>query len=326
MPPSPPAGLPVPPTARVGYLGPQGTFAEEALLTQTDLAAAECIAFPTIGEVLSATASGDVDWGLVPIENAIEGSVNVTVDMLAFELDLLVQREVVIRVQLNLLARAGVGLDQIRSVMSIPIATAQCRRFLAEHLPGVQTLAANSTAEAARELARMADEAEGGHTAALATARAGEVWGLTTLAADIEDHPENQTRFVLVARDGIPPATGHDKTSLVVFQRADAPGSLLAILQEFAARSINLTKLESRPTKRGLGDYCFLIDLEGHLSDELVADSLRALKSKQADVKFLGSYPAAGEHGPDVRREVVEAWRDADRWVADLRSRVVSEG
>ena len=135
------------------------------------------------------------------------------------------------------------------------------------------------------------------------------------LATDIEDHPENETRFGVVARDTIPAPTGHDKTSIVVFQKADEPGSLLAILQEFAARAINLTNLHSRPTKRGLGDYCFLIDLEGHVADELVADCLRDLKSKQADVKFLGSYPAAGAHGETRRRDAEAAWRRADEWV-----------
>ena len=142
------------------------------------------------------------------------------------------------------------------------------------------------------------------------------------LASDIEDHPENQTRFFLLARDGIPAATGHDKTSIACFQHADRPGSLLAILQEFAARAINLTKLESRPTKQGLGDYCFIIDLEGHVGDELVADCLRDLRSKLRDVKFLGSYPAAGEHGESRRRDADAAWREADAWISALRQRV----
>ncbi len=184
----------------------------------------------------------------------------------------------------------------------------------------MQAQATNSTADAARTLAESGD----GHTAAIGTAHAAEVYGLDVLASGIEDHPENATRFVVVSRDGVPAATGHDKTSIVVFQRADAPGSLLSILQEFAARAINLSKLESRPTKRGLGDYCFLIDLEGHLDDELVADALRNLKMKQTDVKFLGSYPAAGAHGPAVRREADLAWKRADEWLADLRSQVRS--
>ena len=179
--------------------------------------------------------------------------------------------------------------------------------------------AANSTAEAAEHVARDAD----GHSAAIAPARSAEVYSLAILAADIEDHPENKTRFVAVARDGVPAPSGHDKTSIVVFQRADVPGSLLAILQEFAARSINLTKLESRPTKVSLGDYCFIIDLDGHIDDELVADALRAIHAKQAQVKFLGSYPAAGEHGAAVREEVQTSWRLADEWISRLRGQIL---
>jgi prephenate dehydratase len=139
------------------------------------------------------------------------------------------------------------------------------------------------------------------------------------VAAEIEDHPENKTRFVVVAKEGVPAPTGHDKTTIVCFQTFDRPGSLLAILQEFAARAINLVKLESRPTKTSLGDYCFAIDLEGHIADELVADCLRDIKAKIADVKFLGSYPAAGEQGESVRREAEVSWRRADEWVQGLR-------
>ena len=141
------------------------------------------------------------------------------------------------------------------------------------------------------------------------------------LASEIEDHPENETRFVLVGR-GVPAPTGHDKTSIVCFQREDRPGSLLAILQEFAARAINLTELESRPTKRGLGQYCFFIDIEGHLGDELVADCLRNLAAKQAEVKFLGSYPVAGAAGPARRQAASEAWRTASDWVDTLRAQI----
>ncbi len=141
------------------------------------------------------------------------------------------------------------------------------------------------------------------------------------LASEIEDHPGNETRFVLTGA-GIPAPTGHDKTSIVCFQREDRPGSLLAILQEFAARAINLTKLESRPTKRGLGQYCFFIDVEGHVADELVADCLRNLAAKQADVKFLGSYPVAGEQGPDRRQAAADAWQAASSWVEELRAQV----
>ena len=140
----------------------------------------------------------------------------------------------------------------------------------------------------------------------------------------MEDHSDNQTRFVALAPTGVPAPTGHDKTSIVCFQREDRPGSLHAILSEFAARSINLTKLESRPSKSGLGNYCFLIDLEGHIADEVVADCLRVLHAEHAGVKFLGSYPAAGDHGPAVRARADTAWREADAWVDSLRSQIRS--
>jgi prephenate dehydratase len=272
----------------------------------------------TFAEVLAAVDSGDLDLGFVGIENSIEGTVTVTIDALALEHHLLIQREVVIGIQLNLLAPPGVGLGDIQRVHTFPVAAGQCRAWLARELPGVEVVAANSNAEAARLVAEEAD----GRSAAVAPALAAKIYGLDVLASDIEDHPENETRFVLVGRDGIPAPTGHDKTTIVVFQRTDRAGSLLAILQEFAARSINLSKLESRPTKKALGDYCFVIDLEGHLADAVVTDCLRTLRSKVADIKFLGSYPAAGEHGPAVRRDADEAWRAADEWIAGLRAQL----
>jgi prephenate dehydratase len=305
--------------SRVGFLGPEGTFTEQALLSQPDLAAAELVAYPSITDVLRAVHDGEVDLGFVPVENSIEGAVTATVDSLAFDTELLIQREVVMGVQMNLMAPSGVDVGDVRRVLSIPVATAQCRAFLQHEMPGVETVATASTAEAARRVA--ADEHDG-TTAAIAPAVAAKLYGLEVLATDIEDHADNATRFVVVAQAGIPAPTGHDKTSVMVFQRVDVPGSLLTILQEFAARSINLSKLESRPTKKGLGQYCFLIDLEGHIGEELVADCLRDLKSKVADVKFLGSYPAAGAHGPARRREVEAAWRDASVWVENLRGQI----
>lgn len=302
----------------VGYLGPRGTFTEQALHTQADLADLDLRPLPSIPDVLAAVSDGDVDLGFVAIENAIEGSVNVTIDTLAFDTNLLIQREVVMRVQLDLLGVPGASITDIKRVASIPVATAQCRHFLRDALGGVEIHAANSTAEAAEAISHSLD----GSTGAIAPARAAEVYGLAILASDIADHPGNKTRFVAVAREGVPAPTGHDKTSIVVFQRADAPGSLLSILQEFAARSINLTKLESRPTKQSLGDYCFLIDLEGHIADEVVADALRNLHAKQASVKFLGSYPAAGENAPAVRRDMQAAWRRADKWITKLRAQM----
>ena len=202
--------------------------------------------------------------------------------------------------------------------LSIPVASAQCRAWFLANLPQATMVASNSTAEAARIVSEGGDPT----VVAVANALSAKLYNLDVLAEDIEDHPGNATRFVLVSRDAIPAPTGHDKTTVVIYQRADVPGSLLAILQEFAARAINLTKLESRPTKRALGDYCFIIDLEGHVTDEVVGDCLRNLKSKQAEVKFLGSYPAAGEHGPAVRRDADTAWREADAWLSGVRGRI----
>ena len=254
---------------------------------------------------------------MVPIENSIEGAVTVTLDTLAFDTDLLIQREIVLPVSLNLLAKPGVKKSALTTVISIPLAAAQCRRWLAKNLPDVEFEAANSTAEAAERVSRSKRK----DVAAIGTAHAAGIYKLASLAKDIEDHPENETRFVLIGH-GVPAPTGHDRTSIVCFQKQDRPGSLLAILQEFAARAINLTKLESRPTKAGLGDYCFFIDLEGHVSDELVADCLRNLVAKQADVKFLGSYPSGHGEAGDKRKAASKAWRDASLWLDRIRRQV----
>lgn len=306
------------PLRRVAFLGPEGTFTEQALLSQSDLASQQLVAMSTFAEVLAAVDAGEADLGFVGIENSIEGTVNVTIDALALEHHLLIQREVVLGIQLSLMAPPGVALGDVRRVLTFPVAAGQCRSWLARELPGAEVVAANSNAEAAR----LVGAANDGQSAAVAPALAAKIYGLEVLASDIEDHPENSTRFVLVGRGPVPPPTGHDKTTIVVFQRTDRAGSLLAILQEFAARSINLVKLESRPTKKALGDYCFIIDLEGHLADELVADCLRDVRSKVADIKFLGSYPAAGEQGAAVRRDAEEAWRVADAWITAQKSRL----
>ena len=302
----------------IGFLGPPGTFTEEALLTQPDLAEYELVPYATMPDVLAATDVGEVDLGFVAIENSIEGTVNVSLDALTFEHDLLIQRDVVLNVSLSLIGAAGTRVSDVKRVVSIPHATAQCRQFFARELPGVTLEPANSTAEAVRAVSRSKSKG----VAAVGNALAAKIYGLEVLVADVEDHPENQTRFVLLARSGVPAPTGHDKTTIACFQHADRPGSLLMILQEFAARGINLTKLESRPTKKGLGDYCFIIDLDGHVADEVVADCLRELRSKLRDVKFLGSYPAAGEHGETRRRARSAAWKAADAWLVDLRSQI----
>lgn len=307
--------------ATVAFLGPRGTFSEEALLSRPELAAGEHLPARSIPEVFAAVERGDADLAIVPIENAIEGAVNVTLDTLAFESGLLIQDEVVLNIAMHLCARPGVDLGDIRSVVSIPIAAAQCREWLARQLPEAELAAANSTAEAAATVARSKAGPGKPARAAITTALAARLSGLSVLATDIEDHPENQTRFVVLGA-GVPPPTGHDRTSIVVFQSQDRPGSLLDILAEFAARAVNLTKLESRPLKRGLGHYCFFMDCEGHVADDLVADVLRNLAAKHT-VKFLGSYPvAAGSEGEAKRKAAGKAWKAANTWLDGVRSQV----
>jgi prephenate dehydratase len=304
---------------RVGYFGPSGTFTQQALMTLDDLADAEHVPFRTVPDVLDAVEAGDLDLGFVPIENSIEGMVNFSQDALAFDHSLLITREVVLDIEHCLLAPSGVELDDIEEILSIPVATAQCHNFLRERLPDVEVRAANSTADAARLVAEGTERA----TAALGPRVAADVYGLDLIAEGIADHEDNQTRFILVSRDEIPAPTGHDKTALVVYQRADEPGSLISILQEFAARRINLSNLFSRPIKAGgLGEYCFIVYADGHISDELLADVMRDLHAKQGGVKFMGSYPAVGEHAASAREHADARWREADDWIGRLRTQV----
>jgi prephenate dehydratase len=267
------------------FLGPAGTHTEEALLS-LGIAGVDPLPKATIGEVFASVASGACDHGVVPIENSIEGSVNETLDALAFEHDLHITGEFVRDIHHSLMAAPGVELPTVTLVASKPEATAQCRAWIAEHLPGRPVVAANSTAEAVRRAV-----AEPG-VAAIGTALAADLYRARVLESAIEDHPGNQTRFVKIGR-GLGQRTGHDKTSLALFLHEDKPGALLMILSEFAYGQINLTKIQSRPTKKQLGEYMFFIDLEGHVDDAEVALALDCLRLKLRDVVVLGSYPRA---------------------------------
>lgn len=304
-------------TDRLAYLGPAGTFTEEAVRTQPDLVSNVLVPQRSVPDVIDAVEAGDCRLGVVPLENSVEGSVTVTLDALAFDTSLLIRREIDLPITLNLCAKPGTTLADINTVASHPHGHAQCRRFMRTSLPKATIEAANSTSEAARAVSQSASATD----AAICTRVAAELYGLDVLVPGVQDHTGNVTRFVLVGK-GIPSPTGHDKTSIVCFQREDRPGSLLAILAEFASRSINLNKLESRPTKASLGDYCFFIDFDGHVADEIVADCLRNLSAKQAEVKFLGSYPVAGDVTAPKRKAMSKRWREANTWISDLRATI----
>jgi prephenate dehydratase len=272
-----------------GFLGPPGTFTQEAALQVVDPSNVELIYYPSVDEVILAVNNGDVQQGMVPIENSVEGTVNATVDALGFETEgLSIHREVILNVRLHLLGRAGTDLSVVKEVYSMPHATAQCRRWLRENIPDAKIVAANSTAEAAGRVAY-----EKGSAVAIGPNLAAQLFALEVIARDVTDHPEAETRFVVISKEPSPPASGRDKTSLVAFISEDKPGALLEILTVFAERTINLTKLESRPTKRVLGEYCFFIDLEGHVDDATVSDAIKILDGQVAKLKSLGSYPRA---------------------------------
>jgi prephenate dehydratase len=271
----------------IGYLGPRGTFTQEALEANLSGDFDSEVSYATVPEVLMAVQTGEVDAGIVPIENSIEGSVSITLDTLAFETDLVIVREVTHQIKHRLIARPGVAREDIKGIVSHPHATAQCRGFLARWFPDAPVRAANSTAEAAVEVSQSSEP-----LAAIATELAAREYGLEVLDRDIEDYPVNVTRFVVVGKQKAP-RTGVDKTSIACFIRENRPGSLLEILQEFASAGVNLTKIESRPTKKVLGEYYFFIDIEGHVEDSQVAAAIGSLVGKLRELKLLGSYPTS---------------------------------
>lgn len=273
---------------RVAFLGPEGTFTEEALLANMPGDGLDPFPYPSIREVLRAVREGDAGLGLVPIENSLEGSVALTLDLLAWDFDdLFIVREVTLPIRHQLIARRPLDLGKITKVISHPHAYAQCRGFLDEHLPGVEHEAANSTAEAVRTVSRVDRP-----WAAIGTRLSAEMYECAVLRDDIEDSAENRTRFVFLSRE----AAAQDldatyKTSIVCGIDQDEPGSLLLILSEFAYRHLNLTKVESRPSKLALGHYIFFIDFEGRATDGPAAQTLKCLACKLPWLKVLGSYP-----------------------------------
>jgi prephenate dehydratase len=275
---------------RLGYLGPPGTFSEDAVRSGADGDGAELVALRTVRDTVMAVHDGAVDRAVVPIENSLEGPIGVTLDTLAEEHDVTIVGELVLAVSPCLIARSQMALDAIERVVSHPQPLAQCARFLRDNLPGAEVMSAASTAEAVRVVV-----AEPAPWAALGTARAAELYGATVLADGVEDEPGNATRFVWLARTPAEPDPSRPaKTSLAFWGSGDdSPGWLVRCLSEFAFRGVNLTKIESRPLRAQLGHYRFFVDCEGDARDDAVAGAVAGLHAHCERVQVLGSYPAA---------------------------------
>lgn len=300
--------------ARIAYLGPEGTFTEAALLkmaaTGVVPGGADVQPEPTDSTpaALAAVRAGTADYACVPIENSIEGSVLPTLDSLATGPALQVYAELTLDVAFSIVTVAGCDSESVRTVAAFPIAAAQVRRWLADHLPHARIVPANSNAAAAQDVA--AGRADAGVSTALAAQR----YGLATIADGVVDEASARTRFVLVGRPGPPPLrTGADRTS-VVLRVANAPGALVSAMTEFGIRDIDLTRIESRPTRTELGTYMFFLDCVGHIDDTAVAEALKALHRRCADVRYLGSWPTESATGA-----VPPQLDEADRWLARLR-------
>ena len=302
----------------IAYLGPQGTFTETAarLVTGGD---GELTPFGDVGEVLRAVESGEADRGVVPIENTLEGSVTATHDALAFDTDLLVEAELELPITLVVAVPPGTDLGEVTRIHSHPVALAACRRWLTARLPGAERISATSTARAAQDVAE-----EGGKAAVIVNPLAAERYGLEVVARNVADVAGNSTRFVVVGHT-LPAPTGWDKTLVVIFIEENRPGALLQLLEIFAERDLNLTKIESRPTKAELGEYCFFLDVEGHLADERVGDALAAVKRTHRDVKLLGSYRRSGARQPEEADRIAaddRSYREASAWLESWRARI----
>lgn len=282
---------------RVAYLGPEGTVSHEALMSVPGADAFSLAPQPTLHDAVIAVHDGAVDRALVPIENALEGSVNPTLDALAFETDdVVIVGELRHPVHLCLVAGGPLALETVATVVSHPQASAQCARFLRATVPAARVMAAASTAEAVRTVV---DPGGGGYpagpAAAIGTRQAAELYGATVLAVDVEDDHENETRFVWIARAGTEPdGGGRHKTALVFWGAGSSgPGWLVRCLLEFATRGVNLTRIESRPRREGLGEYMFFLDVDGGMADATVASAVEGLRAHADVVRVLGSFPAA---------------------------------
>jgi prephenate dehydratase len=281
---------------RYTYLGPAGTFTEAALRTLPEAATRELVPMVSVPAALDAVRNGDAAAALVPIENSVEGGVTATLDELASGEPLMIYREVLLPIAFALLVRPGTKLSEVKTVTGHPVAQPQVRNWLRNNLPDALWESAASNADGARLVQ------EGRYDAAFAGEFAASTYALEPLVTEIHDAENAETRFVLVGRPARPAApTGADKTSVVIWLGDDHPGALLELLQEFAVRGVNLMLIQSRPTGAGIGNYCFAVDAEGHISDRRVGEALMGLKRICPKVRFLGSYPRAGVTVEGVR-------------------------
>ena len=302
--------------ARIAYLGPEGTFSEAALLQLIasglipghDPDPLQLLPIDSTPSALDSVRDGAADYACVPIENSIDGSVTPTLDNLAIGSPLQVFAEVTLDVAFSIVVKAGRTAAEVHTLAAFPVAAAQVRRWLAAHLPAVELRPANSNADAAQQVA------DGRADAAVSSPLAAEQRALAVLAEGVVDEPNARTRFVLVGQPGPPPArTGADRTS-VVLRIDNVPGALVSALTEFGIRGIDLTRIESRPTRIELGTYMFFLDCVGHIEDDAVAEALKALYRRCTEVRYLGSWPTgtpAGAEPPQMD--------EASRWLARLR-------
>ena len=268
---------------RLAFFGPPGTHTEQASVNYD--AAAVLLPYSTIPLVAAAVDSGEADEGVVPIENSVGGSLSVTLDLLIHGSSLFIRQEIILPIKHFLVGRPGTRLEDIDVIYSHHQALEQCRSYLAEHFAGVREVLSTSTAAAVEDMLT-----GGGRAAAIATERAAKLYDAEVLASGIADYANNTTRFVVLASADHPP-TGDDKTSICFTFDGDNPGVLHSALGELASRNINLTKIESRPTRAALGEYIFLVDLQGHREDEAVKSALSGLREISTLFKIFGSYP-----------------------------------
>lgn len=299
------------------YLGPAGTFTWAALKQVPEAAGAEWRAVNNVGEALDDIISGRSVAAMIAIENSIEGGVSATQDALANLPGVRIIGEYLVDVDFELVARPGTRLEDVRTVNAHPVAYAQCRLWLNEHLPSHGHIPSSSNVAAPADLLDSANA-----DAAIAPPGITDLLPLEVLASDVADNKDAQTRFVLLSTTKrIPPRTGADKTSIIVELPDDQPGGLVEMLEQFSTRGVNLSLLESRPIGDAFGRYRFIVDLDGHVEDERVADALLGLKRFSPNVQFLGSYPRADRQSVEVvSRYTDQVFIDARDWLRDILS------